>query len=101
SQRRRPRNDSAFARRAQTRIASGDRAESEMVVRRQIERFSGHRLSVEAEALAHAHAHAETSAGRRPADISKTIAGAYPSPGAQDDDASQTGRVQHREGDRR
>jgi hypothetical protein len=71
-----------------------------MVVRRQIERLPGHRLSVEAEADADADADAETRAGRRAAIISETIAWAYPNPGAEDDDATQTGRVQHREGDR-
>ena len=71
-----------------------------MVVRRQIERLPGPRLSVEAKAHADANTNTETRAGRRPAIISETIAGAYPAGGAEDADATQTGRVQHHEGDR-
>ena len=80
-----------------------------MVVWRQIERLPGHRLSVETEAHADANTNTETRAGRRPAIISETIAGACSSPRAGDDDvggdvvgddATQTGRVQHREGAR-
>ena len=71
-----------------------------MVIWRQIERLPGHRLSVEAEADADADANSETRARRRAAIFSETIAGPYPSPGAEDDDATQTGRVQHSEGDR-
>ena len=88
-----------------------------MVVWRQIERLPGPRLSVEAEADADANTNTETRAGRRPAIISETIAGACSSPAGDDvveddvvgddvvgdddagyDDATQTGRVQHREG---
>ena len=70
-----------------------------MVVRRKIERLLGHRLLVEAETLSYSYADAETRAGRRPAIISKAIAGAYSSPCPEDGDSAQTGRVQHSEGD--
>ena len=70
-----------------------------MVVRSQIERLPGPRLSVEAEADADADANAETRARRRAAIFSETIAGAYPAGGVEDDDATQTGRVRHCEVD--
>jgi len=71
-----------------------------MVVRSQIERLPWPGLSVEAEADADADADAETRARRGASIFSETIAGAYPAGGAEDDHATQTGRVQHCKGDR-